>query len=171
MSYVLGFGLYMAPSGMELRIGTIEGYNNKIILSTHDQKLWWNATVNLPAKATPYSGDVSGPPTHKSTAAAHTTPAGPQKPLKPDISPAVQGKKIIGTLGMPITIPTQKQAEKIYEKKKKKKKNRTISQNQRHLWFNNHTGSTSDVVDTQNSHLSHINCYVKKIRHTHKNEI
>ena len=122
MSYVLGFGLYMAPSGMELRIGTIEGYNNKIILSTHDQKLWWNATVNLPAKATPYSGDVSGPPTHKSTAAAHTTPAGPQKPLKPDISPAVQGKKIIGTLGMPITIPTQKQAEKIYEKKKKKKR-------------------------------------------------
>ena len=49
VDYVFGFGLYMAPSNMELRIGTIQGYNNKIILSTHDQKLWWNATVNLSA--------------------------------------------------------------------------------------------------------------------------
>ena len=57
---VFGCGLYMAPSDMELRIGTIEGYNNKIILSTHDQTLWWNATVNLSADATFYSGDVSG---------------------------------------------------------------------------------------------------------------
>ena len=86
---------------MELRIGTIEGYNNKIILSTHDQKLWWNATVNLPASATSYSDDVSGTKTRKSTPAAHatphttphTTPTDPQKPLKLDISPAAQGKK------------------------------------------------------------------------------
>ena len=40
VDYAFGFGLYMAPSNMELRIGTIQGYNNKIILSTHDQKLW-----------------------------------------------------------------------------------------------------------------------------------
>ena len=39
VDYVFGFGLYMAPSNMELQIGTIQGYNNKIILSTHDQKL------------------------------------------------------------------------------------------------------------------------------------
>ena len=38
VDYVFGFGLYMAPSNMELLIGTIQGYNNKIILSTHDQK-------------------------------------------------------------------------------------------------------------------------------------
>ena len=56
----------MAPSDMELRIGTIQGYNNKIILSTHDQKLWWNATVNLSADATSYSGDVSETTTRKS---------------------------------------------------------------------------------------------------------
>ena len=55
VDYVFGLGLYMAPSNMELRIGTIQGYNNKIILSTHDQKLWWNATVNLSADATSYS--------------------------------------------------------------------------------------------------------------------
>ena len=125
------FRLYTASSNMELRIGTIEGYNNKVILSTLNQKLWWNANVNLPANATSYSGDVSGTPTHKST--PHTTPTGPQKPLKLDIPPAVQGKTIIGALGMPIMIPTQKQAKKYI------KKNRIISQNQRHLWFNNHT--------------------------------
>ena len=92
----------MAPSNMELRIGTIEGYNNKIILSTHDQKLWWNATVNLAASATSYSDDVSGAKTRKSTPAAHTTPhttphtapTAPQKPLKLDISLAAQGKQI-----------------------------------------------------------------------------
>ena len=67
VDYVFGFGLYMAPSNMELRIGTIQGYNNKIILSTHDQKLWWNATVNLSADATSYSGNVSGTTTKKST--------------------------------------------------------------------------------------------------------
>ena len=102
VDYVFGFGLYMAPSNMELRIGTIEGYNDKIILSTHDQKLWWNATVNLPASATSYSDDISGTKTRKSTPMAHTTPhttphtapTAPQKPLKLDISPAAQGKKI-----------------------------------------------------------------------------
>ena len=67
VDYVFGFGLYMAPSNMELRIGTIQSYNNMIILSTHDQKLWWNATVNLSADATSYSGGVSGTTTRKST--------------------------------------------------------------------------------------------------------
>ena len=128
VDYVFGFGLYMTPSNMELRIGTIQGYNNKIILSTHDQKLWWNATVNLSADATSYSGNVSGTTTKKST------PEVLSKPQKPDIPPAVQGKTEIGAWGMPITIPTQKQADEIY-----KKKNRTIPQNQRHLWSNNHT--------------------------------
>ena len=67
VDYVFGFGLYMAPSNMELRIGTIQCYNSKIILSTHDQKLWWNATVNLSTDATSYSGNVSGTTTKKST--------------------------------------------------------------------------------------------------------
>ena len=96
---------------MELRIGTIQGYNNKIILSTHDQKLWWNATVNLSADATSYSGHVSGTTTKKST------PEVLSKPKKPDIPTAVQGKTEIGAFGMPITIPTQKQEDEIYKKR------------------------------------------------------
>ena len=114
VDYVFGFGLYMAPSNMELRIGTIQGYNNKIILSTHDQKLWWNATVNLSADATSYSGNVSGTTTKKSTPEVPTVLS---KPQKPDIPPAVQGKIEIGAWGMPITIPTQKQADEIYKKR------------------------------------------------------
>ena len=115
MDYVFGFGLYMAASNMELWIGTIQGYNNKIILSTHDQKLWWNATVNLSADATSYSGNVSGTTTKKSTPEVPTVLS---KPQKPDIPPAVQGKTEIGAFGMPITIPTQKQADEIYIKKR-----------------------------------------------------
>ena len=110
VDYVFGFGLYMAPSNMELRIGTIQGYNNTIILSTHDQMLWWNATVNLSADATSYGGNVSGTTTKKST------PEVLSKPQKPDIPPAVQGKTEIGAFGMPLTIPIQKQADEIYKK-------------------------------------------------------
>ena len=114
VDYVFGFGLYMAPSNMELRIGTIQGYNNKIILSTHDQKLWWNATVNLSADATSYSGNVSGTTTKKSTPEVPTVLSKPQKPNTPT---AVQGKTVIGAWGMPITIPNKKQADEIYKKR------------------------------------------------------
>ena len=114
VDYVFGFGLYMAPSNMELRIGTIQGYNNKIILSTHDQKLWWNATVNLSADATSYSGNVSGTTTKISTPEVPTVLS---KPQKPNIPTAVQGKTEIGAWGMSITIPTQKQADEIYKKR------------------------------------------------------
>ena len=112
VDYVFG---YMAPSNMELRIGTIQGYNNKIILSTHDQKLWWNATVNLSADATSYSGNVTGTTTKKSTPEV-TLPTVLSKPQKPDIPPAVKGTPEIGAFGMPITIPTQKQADELYKK-------------------------------------------------------
>ena len=109
VDYVFGFGLYMAPSNMELRIGTIQGYNNKIILSTHDQKLWWNATLNLLADATSYCGNVSGTTTRKSTA---------------DIPAAAKAKTEIGALGMPITNPPKKQAAEIH----KKEQNNTTNQ-------------------------------------------
>ena len=93
--------------------------------------------MNLPASATSYSGDVSGTLTHKST--AHTTPTGTQKTLKSDISPVVQGKKNIGAFGMLITVPTQKQGDKIFEKKREQ---------------NNITKSKTL--------MAHISCYIKK---------
>ena len=86
VDYVFGFGLCMAPSNMELRIGTIQGYNNKIILSTHDQKLWWNATVNLSADATSYSGNVSGTTTRNQPRRSRRSYQNHKNPTSPRLS-------------------------------------------------------------------------------------
>ena len=64
VDYVFGFGVYMSPSDLEMQVGAIKNYNNEFVLSTDDQELWWNKTVNLPANATSYT-DVSGTPTRK----------------------------------------------------------------------------------------------------------
>ena len=67
--------------------------------------------MNLSADATSYSGNVNGTTTKKSA------PEVLSKPQKPDIPTAVQAKTEIGAWGMPITIPTQKQADEIYKKR------------------------------------------------------
>ena len=72
--------------------------------------------MNLSADATSYSSNVSGTTTKKLTPEV-TLPTVLSKPQKPDIPPAVQGKTEIGAFGMPITIPTQKQADEIYNKR------------------------------------------------------
>ena len=70
--------------------------------------------MNLSADATSYSCNVSGTTTKKSTPEVPTVLS---KPQKPNIPTAVQGKTEIGAWGMPITIPTQKQADEIYKKR------------------------------------------------------
>ena len=47
VDFVFGIGLYMAPSDMELVVGTIEGYNNEIVVPGPGQILGVNAHVNL----------------------------------------------------------------------------------------------------------------------------
>ena len=39
VDFVFGIGLYMSPSNMELRIGTIQDFNNEIIVATDAQVL------------------------------------------------------------------------------------------------------------------------------------
>jgi hypothetical protein len=46
VDYVVGLGLYMIPSDMDLYIGTINGYNNLIIIAPDDLKLGQNDEVN-----------------------------------------------------------------------------------------------------------------------------
>ena len=46
VDFVFGIGLYMAPGDMELRIGTIQYYNNEIVVATTNQKLGLNGEVN-----------------------------------------------------------------------------------------------------------------------------
>ena len=46
VNFVFGFGLYMAPSDMLLRVGRVMGYNNKIVIASAKQKLGVNVGVN-----------------------------------------------------------------------------------------------------------------------------
>lgn len=46
VDYAYGLGLYMSPSDMVLQIGSIVGYNNKIIIATENQTLGFNDDLN-----------------------------------------------------------------------------------------------------------------------------
>ena len=47
VNFVFGTGLYMAPSNMLLHVGSISGYNNKIVIATSDQTLGLNSGLNV----------------------------------------------------------------------------------------------------------------------------
>ena len=47
VDFVFGVGLYMSPSNMTLRIGTIQDYNNEIVIATASQSLGLNNDVNV----------------------------------------------------------------------------------------------------------------------------
>ena len=44
--FSFGEGLYLAPGDMLLRVGKMEGYNNKIIIATSAYHLGWNSGLN-----------------------------------------------------------------------------------------------------------------------------
>ena len=55
VDFVYGIGLYMSPSNMELRIGTFQDYNNKIVIATEGLTLGLNDGANtkpIPPKST-----------------------------------------------------------------------------------------------------------------------
>ena len=63
VDFSYGLGLYMSPSDMVLQIGTIIGYNNKIVIATENQTLGFNSDVNVkPIVSTPVK-PVEGTPT------------------------------------------------------------------------------------------------------------
>jgi hypothetical protein len=45
VDFVFGTGLYMSPGDMELRIGTIQDYNNTIIIAISSQALGLHCSV------------------------------------------------------------------------------------------------------------------------------
>jgi len=56
VDFVFGIDLYMAPSDMRLRVGKVEGYNNKIIVAGPEQTLGFNAGANAdPVEPPPQS--------------------------------------------------------------------------------------------------------------------
>ena len=47
VDYVIGEFIYMLPSDMNLRIGRVQGYNNKILLSRTGFKIGTNLKISL----------------------------------------------------------------------------------------------------------------------------
>ena len=50
VDYVIGEFLYMLPSDMNLRIGKVKNYNNKILISSPSFKIGTNLKINLDGK-------------------------------------------------------------------------------------------------------------------------
>ena len=57
VDFVVGLGLYMIPSDMDLYIGTINGYNNLITIATDDLQLGHNDTINEEQQIQQYQFD------------------------------------------------------------------------------------------------------------------
>ena len=78
VDFAFGIGLYMAPSDMELRIGTIQDYNNEIVVAGSGQKLGINADINAaPSPPAVAVHDMEGPaarPVRPAADLAGTTP-------------------------------------------------------------------------------------------------
>ena len=53
VDFVIGHGLYMLPSNMEIEVGVVNGYNNRIQIATEDMQLGFNASVNESERALP----------------------------------------------------------------------------------------------------------------------
>ena len=51
VDYVIGEFIYMLPSNMNLRIGKVKDYNNKILISSPSFKIGTNLKINLDFKS------------------------------------------------------------------------------------------------------------------------
>ena len=83
VDFVYGIGLYMSPSNMELRIGTIQDYNNKIVIATEGLTLGLNDETDT----------VPFPPRSTATVEGTKTKQTHPEPVKPAVKPAAQAAK------------------------------------------------------------------------------
>ena len=51
VDYVIGEFIYMLPSDMNIRIGKVKNYNNKILISSPSFKIGTNLKINLDVKS------------------------------------------------------------------------------------------------------------------------
>ena len=57
VDYAIGEFVYMLPSDMNLRIGNVRNYNNKILISSHSFKIGTNVKINLSSSDRRFDGD------------------------------------------------------------------------------------------------------------------
>ena len=88
VDFVIGHGLYMLPSNMEIEVGVVNGYNNLIQIATEDMQLGFNASVNesggLPSEIT---REVSKPDAEDFETPS-VTPSKPVKQPNPVVTPS-----------------------------------------------------------------------------------
>ena len=88
VDFVIGHGLYMLPSDMEIEVDVVNGYNNLIQIATDDMQLGFNSSVNeLDSITREVSEDfeTSSKPADqmRSDPANQPTPSKPAKQLNP----------------------------------------------------------------------------------------
>ena len=82
MDYAIGEFIYMLPSDMNLRIGNVRNYNNKILISSPSFKIGTNVKINLDVKS-------------KEVEMVKTEPdVKPKVKAKPNIEPKKNTKKM-----------------------------------------------------------------------------
>ena len=85
VDFVIGHGLYMLPSNMEIEVGVVNGYNNLIQIATDDMHLGFNASVNESGSITSEVSEdfetPSKPAYQQSDPVNQPTPSKPSKRL------------------------------------------------------------------------------------------
>ena len=90
VDYVIGEFIYMLPSNMNLRIGKVKDYNNKILISSPSFKIGTNVKINLDVKSKEV-GMVKTEPDVKPKVKAKPN-IEPNKKHKQDVKPNVKLK-------------------------------------------------------------------------------
>ena len=90
VDYVIGEFIYMLPSNMNLRIGKIKDYNNKILISSSSFKFGTNLKINLDVKSKEVEM-VKSEPDVKSKVKAKPN-IEPNKKHKQDVKPNIKLK-------------------------------------------------------------------------------
>ena len=100
LNFVVGEGLYLLPSDMNLRIGTYEGYNNNILIATSDLSLGSNYDTN------------SSPTVEVSSSSIDSSISNLSSPSSDDVESIADD--IVKERQLPLPIPIRTPMKKIY---------------------------------------------------------
>ena len=94
VDYVIGEFIYMLPTDMNLRIGKVKDYNNKILISSPSFKIGTNLKINLLSSDRRLNGDVKSKEVDNRRLMVKTEPdVKPKVITKPNIEPNKEHKQ------------------------------------------------------------------------------
>ena len=89
MDYAIGEFVYMLPSDMNLRIGNVRNYNNKILISSPSFKIGTNVKINIDGE----QAKLKDKPDVKSKEVKTEPDVKPKVITKPDVEPNKEQKQ------------------------------------------------------------------------------